>query len=301
MPAGKGGYESRDIISGDGENDFQCKYSVLQPQTALAVIFFGGCSDVRQSEAVYKGIFFRSAAGCRCMGRSIIFYSDCQKIPYTAGSYGDKPPVFRKLFGGFYGIVKSVAENSADIQRLNKKAVFKGDRGAEINLPCLCRPGFVPDDNIQEFISGMVETLIFQDLVLQFLDGIFYNLAVIGLALEDQQMIFQVMVNTAYPILITHPIHIIGLFYFQLLSMVCCLHRGADVGCKIDAAEAGKNGGSADGIGDERVLGHKVNDRKDSHKGSKHQSIYNKPHFIGQAGGDPAKIFPKELPCQDPE
>ena len=109
------------------------------------------------------------------------------------------------------------------------------------------------------------------------------------------------MVDAPHPLLIAHPVSVIGLLHLQLLGTVGRLYGITDVRRQIDAPEAGEDGGPADGIDNHRILRHEIDDRENRHEGRQHQDVHHHPHLGGQAGCDPAQILPEEMPCAKPE
>ena len=174
------------------------------------------------------------------------------------------------------------------------------DRG-KVNGLFPGQPGFVPNDCIQILIPGMLITLIRLELILEGLSGLVKNRTVFGLGLQNQKMVFHVMVDLTDSFLILKAVLVVGFLFLQGLGPVGGLDRGTDIGGQIDAAKAGKDGGKTDGVDDSNVFRQKAKDGKDSHKWSQHQGIYNQPHGGRQTGGNLPQISPETEPGQRPK
>ena len=107
------------------------------------------------------------------------------------------------------------------------------DDGAEVNLLFFCRLCFITDDDVKEFIPGMIVSLVHFNLAFQRLDGRFNFLRAGGLGLEHQEVVFHVVVDAAYPPLVIDLLLIIGKFVFQSPGSVGSLQRVAYVRGKI--------------------------------------------------------------------
>lgn len=88
----------------------------------------------------------------------------------------------------------------------------------------------------------MLITLIRLELVLEGLSGLVKNRTVFGLGLQNQKMVFHVMVDLTDSFLILKAVLVVGFLFLQGLGPVGGLDRGTDIGGQIDAAKAGKDG-----------------------------------------------------------
>ena len=270
----------------DGDHDFQGKYAILRSGAALPAVFLHGTSDIWKSEAVEEGISFGGAFGQGNVGQGVVCHTDNQHISDAVRLYGDEPLILGKLFVGFDGVIQGVAENGADIQWVNKAAVPKGDAHMEVDLLFLSGSGLVADEDIQKFVSGLLIIFIAFHLALKGLQGFLHLSAAACLCLQYEQMVFQIMINAAHPLLIPDPIPVIIPLGLQLLCPVGGLHGITDIGSQIHTSEAGKNRSGRDGICDGRIVWHEAEYGEDGYKGSQHQHVYQHPHPRVQAQDD---------------
>ena len=137
-------------------HDFQHKDAVRTFYRALAVVFFHCISDVGQSETVEKGVILGGFSGGVCVRKRVVFHQNDQHVADAPGFDGDDPEGNRQFFAGLDGVVQNVAENSADIQRVQEGTVGEMDDRSEVNL--FFSGGFrlVPDDDVQLGVAGAV-------------------------------------------------------------------------------------------------------------------------------------------------
>ena len=267
----------------------------------MPAVFFHGTLDVCQAEAVEEVVLLGGPTVPDKGRRHGVFHQNQKHVSNPGGFYSHQALRFWQLHTGFDGVVQGISEKRADIQRVQEVTGFKMDDRGKVNGLFPGQPGFVPNDCIQILIPGMLITLIRLELVLEGLSGLVKNRTVFGLGLQNQKMVFHVMVDLTDSLLILKAVLVVGFLFLQGLGPVGGLDRGTDIGGQIDAAKAGKDGGKTDGVDDSNVFRQKAKDGKDSHKWSQHQGIYNQPHGGRQTGGNLPQISPETEPGQRPK
>ena len=132
---------------------------------------------------------------------TIIFDQNGNKIIHPPCFHCDNSLILRQFSARFNGIVDSIAEKGADVQRLYEIYIAKINKSREIDL---LFPGFfrlISDNDIKEIISGMDVIFIVRDLRAQLLRhpaGNFCSLT----AFKYKEMIFHIMIDCPHPLLI---------------------------------------------------------------------------------------------------
>ena len=152
-------------------HDLQHKDAVFAFDGALPVVFVHGGADVGQAEAVEQGVFLGCLAAGVSVRQGVVFHRDDEHIVDAAGFYGDDAPGNGEFFAGFDGVIDGVAEDGADIQRVQEASVGKVEDGGEVNLFFAGSFCLVPDDDVQIRVSGTVVVLVGFHLLPEMADG----------------------------------------------------------------------------------------------------------------------------------
>ena len=159
------------LISLHRYHNLQHKDAACTFDSALAVIFFCGGADVGQTEAVEQGVFLGGFAAGVSVRQGVVFHRDDEHVVDAAGFYGDDAPGNGEFLAGLDGIIEGVAEDGADIQRIQEAAVGKVDDGGEVDLFFAGSFCLVPDDDVQVRVSGAVVVLVGFHLLPEMADG----------------------------------------------------------------------------------------------------------------------------------